>query len=107
MSITHPSPSTSQFTADLDLDFIEIQLRGTFEGRVGQMLALPVQDRKNQSHLTALDAINAALARLANGTYGCCESCEGPIAAARLEVVPTTTSCADCQRLAVANRTHA
>lgn len=47
------------------------------------------------AHLVAVDA---ALARLSAGTYGCCERCEQPIAPARLAVRPTATTCVRCAR---------
>jgi RNA polymerase-binding protein DksA len=45
-----------------------------------------------------LDAIDAALMRIEDGTYGICTSCGEPIAAERLEAVPWTTQCIDCKR---------
>lgn len=49
----------------------------------------------NQQHLAAIDA---ALARVAAGTYGRCTSCGSPIASERLEVLPWTPLCIDCSR---------
>jgi DnaK suppressor protein len=43
------------------------------------------------------EEIQAALARLAEGTYGRCESCGEPINPARLEVLPTARRCVSCQ----------
>lgn len=43
-----------------------------------------------------LDEIDAALDRLAAGTYGACEVCGRPIAAGRLEVRPTARTCVGC-----------
>lgn len=40
-----------------------------------------------------LTAINAALQRLRNGTYGICMLCGDPIAAARLRALPWTPYC--------------
>lgn len=40
--------------------------------------------------------IDAALERLAAGTYENCEICEEPIGATRLAVVPFARTCADC-----------
>ncbi|MDA8752625.1 TraR/DksA family transcriptional regulator [Halieaceae bacterium] len=40
--------------------------------------------------------IQAALARIADGTYGVCDACGGEISAARLRVVPEATRCVDC-----------
>ena len=38
----------------------------------------------------------AALARVEQGTYGYCGRCGGPIAAQRLEALPTATRCIHC-----------
>ena len=40
--------------------------------------------------------IDAALGRLTAGSYGRCERCGQPIAAARLAARPTTTTCITC-----------
>jgi RNA polymerase-binding transcription factor DksA len=40
-----------------------------------------------------LDEVDAALARLASGTYGRCEVCGEEIAEARLDALPLTRSC--------------
>ena len=44
-----------------------------------------------------LGEIDAALARIAAGTYGRCESCGGPIGRDRLQALPTATRCIRCQ----------
>ena len=44
----------------------------------------------------ALAEIEAALVRLANGTFGRCERCRGPVPAARLTRTPQARYCADC-----------
>src|SRR5215467_13117939 len=41
-------------------------------------------------------ACDAALARLAAGSYGVCERCGQPIGAGRLEARPATTTCIRC-----------
>jgi DnaK suppressor protein len=51
---------------------------------------------KNQHQLAAIDA---ALARLDDGTYGTCVRCGKPIASERLEALPWAAHCIDCQRL--------
>lgn len=48
-----------------------------------------------------LAAVNAALRRLAAGTYGTCESCGGPIATERLYAHPWATKCIRCAEHAV------
>jgi RNA polymerase-binding protein DksA len=45
-----------------------------------------------------LQAIDSALQRIENGTYGICQSCGQPIGAERLEALPWTTQCIDCKR---------
>ena len=43
-----------------------------------------------------LDEIDAALARVADGSYGTCEVCGQPIPSGRLEARPTSRTCAGC-----------
>ena len=54
--------------------------------------------------LEELRAIEAALLRVADGSYGSCEVCERPIELRRLEVAPQVRRCIDCQTLY--ERTH-
>src|SRR5205807_3744792 len=55
------------------------------------------------SQLAEIDAreltqIERALTRLKQGTYGLCEACQGKIPVGRLNALPYTTLCIDCQR---------
>jgi len=43
-----------------------------------------------------LGEVEHALAKMADGTYGTCESCGNPIAPARLEAKPAARYCIDC-----------
>ncbi|CAN5627029.1 TraR/DksA family transcriptional regulator [soil metagenome] len=45
-----------------------------------------------------LGLIEHALKRMTEGVYGRCEFCSGRIAVARLNALPYTNSCIDCQR---------
>ena len=45
-----------------------------------------------------LQAIDAALARIDEGTFGICRTCGQPIAPERLEAIPYATQCIDCKR---------
>jgi DnaK suppressor protein len=45
-----------------------------------------------------LGQIEHALKRIVAGQYGRCEYCDGKIAEARLNALPYTNSCIDCQR---------
>jgi len=60
-----------------------------------QQRDLALRDR-NKQHLAAVDA---ALARLDDGTYGTCVRCARPIAPARLDALPWAAHCIDCQRI--------
>ncbi len=44
----------------------------------------------------SLSDVEAALARLAAGTYGTCERCHEPVGAARLEAKPAAKRCINC-----------
>jgi DnaK suppressor protein len=44
-----------------------------------------------------LEAIEEALLRLENGSYGQCENCGLPIEPRRLEIMPETPLCRNCQ----------
>lgn len=60
------------------------------------------------SQLAALDArelaqIERALMKLKNGTYGICEGCGQKISVARLNALPYTAYCIECQREAERN----
>ncbi|GAA2332959.1 TraR/DksA C4-type zinc finger protein [Streptomyces kunmingensis] len=45
-----------------------------------------------------LTEIEAALARVEDGSYGICRSCSEPIPVERLEILPYTPYCVPCQR---------
>lgn len=44
-----------------------------------------------------LKQIDASLQAFAQGTYGICRHCKGPVHLGRLEVLPETPFCVDCQ----------
>ncbi|HZP42647.1 MAG TPA: TraR/DksA family transcriptional regulator [Candidatus Binatia bacterium] len=72
------------------------------EGMDTYDLASDARDREINVILTdrergKLQAIDDALARIADGTYGICESCESDIAEGRLEALPFTRVCINCQ----------
>lgn len=49
-----------------------------------------------------LDDVEAALARLEDGTYGTCQACGRPISPERLDALPATRFCIDDAELAAA-----
>jgi len=52
---------------------------------------------ENSEHVLA--AIDQALRRIDEGSFGTCERCGKPISEARLEAMPYATKCIDCKRL--------
>ena len=62
----------------------------TFDREMDQTL------EENSEHVLA--AIDEALKRIDNGTYGVCQSCGRPIQPERLEFLPYATLCIDCKR---------
>jgi DnaK suppressor protein len=51
-----------------------------------------------ENSIRMLTAIDAALERVEEGTYGTCTSCGRPIAPARLEAYPWAALCIECKR---------
>src|SRR5436190_23617946 len=51
-----------------------------------------------QTDAKILQAIEEALYRMDNGSYGICRDCREPIAPARLEAIPWTRVCIECKQ---------
>lgn len=84
----------SQLTSQLaDLDDASFDENFADSGQVaaeqGEVQALANSLREQ------LDAVEAALAKLDDGTYGVCEVCGNAISDARLEAVPSSRFCID------------
>ena len=56
-----------------------------------------IQLRLKQTDAKILQAIEDALRRVDEGTYGLCRDCGEPIAAARLAAIPWTRVCISCK----------
>ncbi|MBV8125509.1 MAG: TraR/DksA family transcriptional regulator, partial [Paucibacter sp.] len=56
-----------------------------------------ISSAQEQLELHELGAVEAALLRIAKGTYGFCADCGEAIPLARLELAPATLCCAPCQ----------
>ena len=59
-----------------------------------QQRDLALRDRAT----TQLELVDAALARLDDGTFGACRRCGKTIAVGRLEALPWAAYCIECQR---------
>jgi DnaK suppressor protein len=66
------------------------------EAQMTTLQDLAVQDRNQAAAL--LRQVRAALDRIKDGSYGICLSCEDEIPPQRLEAVPWTPYCIQCQR---------
>jgi DnaK suppressor protein len=65
--------------------------------------ASQMEQSELHSQLAALEsrelrAIEAAIGKLRTGTFGSCERCQKPIPIARLQALPFTSVCIECQR---------
>src|SRR5688572_28401139 len=66
--------------------------------------AINTQKTEVSSRLAELEdrellRIQHALDRIRSGRYGRCEGCDSKIPAARLDAIPHTTLCVNCQRI--------
>ncbi len=71
----------------------EIDLASSLEGRE-MIFQLSSRDRNE------LKMIDAALIKMKEGTYGFCETCGKKISIKRLQILPLTAMCIDCQESA-------
>ena len=56
-----------------------------------------IQLKLKQTDAKILQAIEGALRRIEEGSYGVCKECGEPIAEARLNAIPWTRSCKACK----------
>jgi DnaK suppressor protein len=91
-----------------ELGVLERQLAPGDEGprpqygkRVGDHTSEALETRRNVAAAGSLrvqrEEVERALAKLAEGSYGRCDGCGGPIAAERLEALPWAGECVDCR----------
>jgi DnaK suppressor protein len=79
-----PAPAAGHVRGDL-IDQASAEAEAKVQARL----------RQTESHL--LRAIEEALARIEQGSFGICRACDRPIAAARLDAVPWTRVCRECK----------
>ena len=92
LNVIQSSTSLERDTGDLTFSN-EIDLASSLEGRE-MTFQLTSRDRND------LRRIEDALFRINEGTYGACESCEKKISLKRLQIMPLTSLCIDCQEAA-------
>jgi RNA polymerase-binding transcription factor DksA len=67
-----------------------------WEDRAANVTAAGALESLAEDERIQLARIDSALERIAQGTWGWCVTCGGPIPAARLRVVPEATRCSSC-----------
>ena len=78
------------------------EVAGTIDNHLGET-ATATLDREidyslEENSEQVLKAIEGALERIHDGTFGICRSCGQPISEERLEAIPYATQCIDCRR---------
>ena len=99
-----PLESTVRASLEEDRDQLKEQLAdlggASFDENFadsGQVAAEQGESRALVGQLEeTLVEVEAALAKLDDGTYGTCERCSKPIGEARLEAMPASRFCIDC-----------
>ena len=89
LKLIRSSQSVERDAGDLTFSN-EIDLASNLEGRE-MIFQLTSRDRNE------LKLIEDTLFRITNGTYGQCESCEKKISLKRLQIMPLTSLCIECQ----------
>jgi DnaK suppressor protein len=71
--------------------------RGDFVDQASDDNEIHINIRLRQTDAKLLRAIEHAIARIDNGSYGICTMCEEEISVARLQAVPWTSVCIVCK----------
>ncbi|CAM5702945.1 TraR/DksA family transcriptional regulator [Streptomyces fumanus] len=90
---------------------VRLRLEHARDTRLAQLRALRETGQSADDHLMSAQAeaiqrvlkeIDAAFARVDDGSYGTCLGCAKPVPAERLEILPYTRYCVGCQSRAAA-----
>ncbi len=84
--------SKSRSEASGDLSSMPIHMADIGSDNYEQEFTLSTMESEQET----LDAIESALERIEDRTYGKCEDCEKPIPKTRLKAIPYTTLCIKC-----------
>ena len=92
----HLTDDTSRSMEDaIDEDGNDSHMADSASETLDREMELSIGDNADR----LLESIDAALARVADGTYGKCERCGQAIAPDRLEALAWATKCIECKRL--------
>jgi DnaK suppressor protein len=88
---------TSSTSKKTHWDNMQDTRHGDFVDQASDDNEVHVNIRLLQTDAKLLRAIEAAIERIDNGSFGVCSMCEGEISLARLNAVPWTSVCIDCK----------
>ena len=88
------STGTRPLPASLDVNSRQGDLADQASGSNEVHIALKLK----QTDAKILQAIEEALQRMEQGTYGICRDCGDPVAPARLQAIPWTRVCISCKQ---------
>lgn len=77
-------------------DKLDDPLSKDWEDRSSERQFDEVLEARGNRELVELQMIDAALARIDEGTFGLCTKCSKPIESGRLSTIPETPLCATC-----------
>jgi len=83
---------SDEATATVELDQAAVGRLSRMDSLQNQSMAENLAERERARHAQ----LRGALDRIAEGTYGVCDDCEGAIAPGRLFVFPETVTCGEC-----------
>ena len=104
MTTLSPAPTTASPDWTPFRALLETQRAGCIQQRelalaeTATSMPDPVAMSRAASLLRRIEEIDAALARIADGSYGVCARCRGDIPLERLEFRPYAATCVACQR---------
>ena len=87
-----------------DLLWLETDVEREAEERGQTETMVRLLDRLDEREKREIEAIDLALTRIETGSYGRCQGCGKDILAARLQALPTATTCLACGEAAEASR---
>ena len=95
--LVHRHALLARYQGELDRAEEELDSRETEDvERATEQWDAQVLSKLGDTDARAIAGVVAALHRLEDGSYGTCEDCGGRIGRARLEALPTATTCIDC-----------
>ena len=82
----------TRMEANGDLSSMPIHMADIGSDNYEQEFTLSMMETEEST----LEAIESALERIEDRTYGCCDDCDKPIRRTRLKAIPYTTLCINC-----------